>query len=173
MENKSKSTTLVAWTDKGRVLMVPWLLDEMREQYFEEILREKKWADEGPRWEAEINHLLRKSHLWEEYGDFLLRAGLVWDAYECFECAALEPLCCSDCLWCDTETSQQPVTPLLYRFYAIYHRCRKLSRQYPRLQLKFNGSWLERKYEEFTTEENESLKALIEYDKVWNFGKNF
>ena len=44
MENKSKSTSLVAWTDKGRVVMVPYLLDEMHEQYLEEIKHCSYWT---------------------------------------------------------------------------------------------------------------------------------
>ena len=191
MENKSKSTTLVAWTDKGRVLMVPYLLDEMREQYLEEIKHLDDtpvndlpffqddefpyWSGVETLWDAEIEHLLRKSSLWEAYGDFLLRAGRVWDAYDCFKMAALEPLCCRDSLWCDTETSQIPMTTLLYRFIAMYKRCRELVDQDPNLMLKFHGSWLENDYEEYAhwDEDNDDWKEIDEYFEVWNFGKDF
>ena len=189
MENKSKSTSLVAWTDKGRVVMVPYLLDEMHEQYLEEIQHLDEVCDDDPLffrdeerpywtgveryWEAEIYHLLRKSGKWEAYGDFLLGAGRIWDAYECYENAATECLCCSDGLWCDTETSQRPMTALLYRFFDMYERCQQLVRQYPYLRLKFQGSWLEKKYEDFTSESEQAWKEMEEYDRAWNFGKDF
>ncbi|MBO7509910.1 MAG: hypothetical protein J6T35_01885 [Bacteroidales bacterium] len=173
MENKSKSTSLVAWTDKGRVFMVPYLLDEMCGQYLEEIKHCSYRTGKEPYWKSEIDRLLETSGKWEVYGDFLLGAGRIWDAYQCFERAALECLCCSDGLWCDTETSQRPMSALLYRFYAMYKRCRQLVRQYPYLRLKFRGSWLEEKYEDFTSESNQAWKELVEYDRVWNFGKNF
>ena len=68
MENKSKSYSLVAWTENGQVRMIPSLVNEMKVPYEEKIAR-----IESQDYQNEVGWLIAQSRAWEEYARFFLQ----------------------------------------------------------------------------------------------------
>ena len=166
----NKSYSLVAWTEKGQVRMIPSLVNEMKIPYEEKIARlDSLEYDDEQEW------LLQRSGAWEEYAEFLLNLGYYKQAYRCFENAALVISPCSDLLWVQDMNSERPVMPLYYRFLAMHGKCKRLIGQHPELQNEYKGSRLEGNYLFYTEDERREMQEMREsYQsmKAWSFGKN-
>lgn len=121
-----KSYSLVAWTEEGKVRMVPSLVNEMKVPYEEKIARL-----ESREYDDELEWLLERSRAWEEYAEFFLDLGYFRQAYRCYENAALSTTPGSDLLWVQDLDSERPVMPLYYRFLAMHGKCRELIGQHP------------------------------------------
>ena len=169
MENKSKSYSLVAWTGNGRARMIPSLVNEMKRPYEEKIARiESRGGDD------EIGRLMALSRAWDEYARFFLNLGYFKQAYRCCENAAMVCTDCSDGLWRQGETCEFPTLPLLYRFFSMHNRCKRLIKEHPALRYEYDGSHLERSYLFFTRDARRSEKEFDEsYEsmKAWRFGR--
>ena len=169
MENKSKSYSLVAWTENGQVRMIPSLVNEMKVPYEEEIAR-----IESQDYRNEVGWLIVRSRSWEEYARSYLDLGYFRQAYQCYANAAQVCTYCSDILWTENETCETPVLPLLYRFLSMHNRCKWLIKEHPVLQYEYDGSSLKRSYLFFTQDnrlmETEFRKSY-ESMKAWRFGK--
>lgn len=168
METNSKSYSLVAWTEHGRVRMIPSLVNEMCEPYREKIAR-----IETQKYENEISWLIARSKSWEEFARFFLNVGYAKQAYQCFENSAEVCLFGSDSLWIQGDTCYYPTMPLYYRFLSMHGRCKWLIRENPELKFEYEGSELERDYLSITHDQRESSKEFwesIESMKAWHFG---
>lgn len=80
MKNKSKSYSLVAWTENGQVRMIPSLVNEMKVPYEEKIARIV--AED---YENEVGWLIARSRSWEDYARFFLNLGYFKQAYQCYD----------------------------------------------------------------------------------------
>ena len=168
MENKSKSYSLVAWTENGQVRMIPSLVNELKVPYEEKIAR-----IESLDYENEVGWLLARSRSWEEYARFFLNVGYYKQAYHCYDNAAQVCTFCSDSLWCQSETCEVPTLPLLYRFLSMHNRCKRLIKEHLSLQFEYNGSDLERSYLFFTRDDRRTeieFRESYESMKAWRFG---
>lgn len=168
MENKSKSYSLVAWTENGQVRMVPSLVNEMKVPYEEKIAR-----IESQDYKNEVGWLIAQSKAWEEYARFFLNLGYYKQAYQCYENAARVCSFCSDIFWVQDENSERPIMPLYYRFLSMHNRCKWLIRQYPVLKDEYRNSDLEKSYLFYSSDDrrreqevNESYESM----KAWHFG---
>ena len=165
----NKSYSLVAWTEKGQVRMIPSLVNEMKMPYEEKIARlDSLEYDDEQEW------LLDKSRAWEEYAEFYLSAGYYRQAYRCFENAALVISPCSDLLWVQDMNSERPVMPLYYRFLAMHDKCKQLIGLHQELKNEYKGSRLERNYLFYTEDERREWREMCDsYQsmKAWNFGE--
>ena len=168
MENKSKSYSLVAWTENGQVRMIPSLVNEMKVPYEEKIAR-----IESQDYDNEIGWLIAQSRAWDEYARFFLNLGYFKQAYQCYDNAARVCTYCSDGLWCQSDTCEVPEIHLLYRFFSMHNRCRWLIKEHPSLRYEYEGSDLERSYLFFTQDSRIAAKEFREsYEsmKAWRFG---
>lgn len=169
MENKSKSYSLVAWTENGQVRMVPSLVNEMKAPYQEKIAR-----IESQDYENEATWLIARSRAWEEYAGFFLDLGYYKQAYRCYENAARICTYCSDIFWVQDENSERPVLPLFRRFLSMHNRCKSLIRSHASLKDEYVGSDLEDSYLFYTLDERRLERELLECHesmKAWRFGR--
>ena len=148
MENKSKSYSLVAWTENGQVRMVPSLVNEMKVPYEEKIAR-----IESQVYENEVGWLIAQSRAWEEYARFFIEIGYYRQAYRCYENAARVCTFSSDIFWVQDENCERPVLPLYYRFLSMHNRCKGLIRQHPVLMDEYRDSDLEKSYLFYTRDD--------------------
>lgn len=165
-----KSYSLVAWTEEGKVRMVPSLVNEMKVPYEEKIARL-----ESREYDDELEWLLDRSRAWEEYAEFFLDLGYFRQAYRCYENAALSTTPGSDLLWVQDLDSERPVMPLYYRFLAMHGKCRELIGQHPGLQEEYSAGRLERSYLFYTQDERREWREMQESCqsmKAWSFGKS-
>ena len=169
MENKSNSYSLVAWTEKGQVRMIPSLVNEMKAPYEEKVAR-----IEAQDYEDEVGWLLSRSRSWEEYARFFLNLGYLKQAYQCYENAAEVCTYCSDRLWLQGESCDFPTLPLLYRFLSMHNRCRRLIREHPALGYEYEGSQIQHDYLVFTRDDrrtDEEFEESYESIRAWRFGR--
>ena len=95
----NKKYALAAWTEHGRIHMIPSLVNELSVPYREKIERlESQWNVDRTDGQ-EIGWILAKSRSHEEFARFLLRVGYPKEAYTEYKNAATVCLCCSDRLW--------------------------------------------------------------------------
>lgn len=130
MENKSFQ--LVAWTEKGKVKMVPSLLEEVSESYRESIRRTEKFY-EGPA-SGEIERILAHSRSLELYGNMLLRSDFIVEAFRQYVKAADVCLGGSDSLWYQHDSGYTTAPELRARFRTLYALCEELTEKYPFLK---------------------------------------
>ncbi len=169
MENKTKSSTLVAWTENGQLRMVPSLVNEMKIPYEEKIAR-----IEAQEYENEVGWLLARSRSWEEYARFFMNLAYYKQAYQCYDNAARVCTYCSDALWRQSETCEFPTLPLLYRFLSMHNRCRQLTKEHPALRYEYEGSDLQRSYLFFTQDDWRTeieFRESYESMRAWRFGR--
>lgn len=168
MENKSKSYSLVAWTEHGQVRMIPSLVNEMKVPYEEKIAR-----IESQDYVNEVGWLIARSRAWEEYARFFLNLAYCKQAYRCYENAARVCSFCTDNFWVQDENSERPIMPLYYRFLSMHNRCKSLIRDYPALRDAYKGSELERSYLFYSSDDRRrelEFKESCESMKAWRFG---
>lgn len=125
---------LAAWTEKGKVHMIPSLVNELSIPYREEIGRLEECRDDYRR---EVGWLLARSRAHERFARFLLRVGYPQEAYVEFENAA--KVC--------AYGADFPTPPLLFRFLSMHGECKDLAAGSRLLRLRYAGSELESLYE--------------------------
>ncbi|MBR1888167.1 MAG: hypothetical protein IJ813_06840 [Bacteroidales bacterium] len=167
----SKNYTLVAWTEKGNLRMVPSLVNVAAEPYKERIERlEAQWEDV----EDEIGWLLARSRAHERFARFLLSVGYPREAYEEYRNAAMVCAWCSDGLWLQGEACDFPALPLLYRFLSMHRQCVRLAMKDEFLRNRYKGSDLEGHYLFFTLDDQITDREFSESYasmRAWRFGK--
>lgn len=184
MENKSKSYSLVAWTDNGRVRMVPSLVKLTECELLDEIIRLReqfcrKKEDRDIHGvftmtpNEEIEGRIDISKAYERLADFELESGSVREAWWALTKAAA---CCADCsdgLWIYDRNSFYPALPLLRRFYALHGRALRLIGRYPSLRKLYRGSELEEDYRTFSADRRllrEEIREADTWRKAMHFG---
>lgn len=171
MENNSKSYSLVAWTEKGQLRMVPSLVDELSEAYTQKVEELYARAEE---YESEIAWLLAISGAWEANARFYLKLARWKDAFDCLSSAAMTCAYCSDRLWLQGVSCDYPALPLFHRFLAVHARVRRLVRAHPDLRHYYEDSPLEHCYLAFTLDDfllDREFDECREYRRAWSFGR--
>ena len=133
---------LVAWTENGRVKMIPsevnaFMLDDLAG--IERLVDRVRYGTDH-----EIGDILRVSRACERLGIRLLGVGRMEDAFLLFAQAA-ECCCSSDGNWVDTDYGGMLCKPLRGRFFTMFCLCKGLVRRYPRLKLAWEASGLQEK----------------------------
>ena len=141
----NKKYTLVAWTEKGQVRMIPSLVNEASLPYREKIHRIESRRDDRDK----VGVLLAQSRAHEEFARFLLSVGHPREAYVEFENAAEVCTWCPDELWNDGDEGFFPELRLFRRFLSMHGECFRLALEDRFLQLAYEGSQLQRDYRMF------------------------
>ena len=167
----SNKYALVAWTENGKVRMVPSLVDDMAEYYRQRIARLESLDEEG---KDEVEWLLAQSRAHEAFAKFFLYHGRLREAYIEFSKAAEVCTDCSDLLWIDGDDCCFPVLPLFNRFLTMHRECVRLTQRDKFLARCYEGSDLQKQYRFYTTdlrewewEDEECYESL----KAWRFGR--
>ena len=170
MSNKKYS--LVAWTEKGRVRMIPSLVNEVSIPYRETIERlknrERVFRDK-------VAWLHARSRAHERFARSLLHVGHPWEAYVEFENAAEVCGMCPDELWNDGDEGYFPELSLLRRFLSMHAECLRLAARDRFLRISYDGSRLQRAYRTYTLDFRElerEIAEAIDTTRAWNFGKS-
>ena len=167
----NKKYTLVAWTEKGEVRMIPSLVNELSAPYREKIESiEAKWQEV----ENEVGWLIAQSKAHEQFAQFLLRSGYPKEAFIEYSNAAEVCSFCSDRFLRQGVRGDFPTLPLLHRFLAMHRECMRLIKKVPSLKLRYEGSQLESLYLWFTLDErdwDEEFEEAQETRRAWRFGR--
>ena len=168
----NKKYTLVAWTEKGQLRMVPSLVNELSLPFRERIEEiESKWETV----EDEIGWLMAQSRAHERLAMFFMSVGHPREAYEEYKNAAMVCAWCSDDLWLQGEACDFPALPLLYRFLSMHRKCILLTLKDEFLKNRYRGSDLEGHYLFFTLDDQNTEREFSEcYEnmRAWRFGKS-
>ena len=170
----NKKYALAAWTEHGRIHMIPSLVNELSVPYREKIERlESQWNVDRTDGQ-EIGWILAKSRSHEEFARFLLRVGYPKEAYTEYKNAATVCLCCSDRLWRQGCRGDFPTLPLYYRFLAMHRQCLRLTETNPVLKGRYEASEFKELYLWVTIDDRESdaeFDAAFESRRAWRFGR--
>ena len=167
----SKKYTLVAWTEKGEVRMVPSLINDAAEPYRRRIAYLESFRDDVV---DEVGWLIAQSRAHEAFARFLLSVGHPREAYVEFSNAAVVCTFCSDTVRAQGETCDSRARPLLGRFLAMHCECIRLAQMDKPLARIYEGSELQRRYLRYTRDSIEIEKEFNEVRdirKAWKFGK--
>ena len=164
----SKKYTLVAWTEKGEVRMIPSLINDAAEPYKRRITYLESLSEDV---EDEIGWLIAQSRAHEAFARFLLSVGHPREAYVEFGNAAL--VCTG--FRVQDEDCDSPIRALLSRFLAMHSECVKLAQKDRPIARTYEGSELQRHYFYYTRDSIEMKKELnetLDSMKAWKFGKS-
>jgi len=139
---------LVAWTDKGKVKMIPSQVTAFISEELEEI--ETLTDRIGFGTHHEIQDILQVSSSYEKFGHGLLALGKPEEAFIQYARAAKCCLRCSERHWHVYEYYETVSKPLRARFFAMYLECKELVRKYPYLELEWDKSGLEESVKSIT-----------------------
>lgn len=185
MEKNSKTYALVAWTENGRVRMVPSLANEYKHELLEELItlteafNKRQWErDRHGRFTMtpgeEIDGRIEISLAYERLAGVYLDSDAVRDA--CWALCKAADWCadCSDGLWIYDANSFYPAVPLVRRFYEMHRQVLRLVRQHPSLREIYRGSQLESDFLLFSKDRRlmqEEIREGDEWRKAMNFGR--
>ena len=99
------SYELVAWTDHGRLRMIPSLVEELARPDLERLEEQDRCPEDGT---AEIDWLIGRSCEYERLADFFRRVGDWEEEYRALDLAARVCSWCSDSLWLQGTHSDSP-----------------------------------------------------------------
>lgn len=174
----TKNYQLVAWTDKGRVKMIPSEISAFMHKALDGIdrlcgrIRYDTWY--------EIGDILRVSRAYERLAVRLLDLGKTEEAFLLSARAA--ECCCDGDNWEDCEDYEDLCRPLRGRFFAMYSECKALARRYPELEYSWEKTGLRKCFRYVTAKDMWINRDYIvrcgdpdearNYTKALNFGKN-
>ena len=156
----NKKYTLVAWTEKGEVRMVPSLINDAAEPYRRRIAYLESFRDDV---EDEVGCLIAQSRAHEAFARFLLSVGHPREAYVEFSNAAL--VCTG--FRVQDDNCEYPNRPLLSRFLAMHGECIRLAQKDRPLARTYEGSELQRHYFFYSRDSTEMKK---EFEKPQQLG---
>lgn len=185
MENNSKTYSLVAWTENGRIRLAPELSKEAECSLLDELCALtddfRVRSDERDRHgrftmtpKEEIDGRIAISAAYEKLADFYLETEAVNKAWWALTRAAK---CCADCsdgLWVHSGSSFHPAVPLVRRFYAVHSRVLQIARRCDRLRELYRGSELEQDYLTFSQDRRlcrEEIREADEWRRAMYFGR--
>ena len=175
----AKTYQLVAWTDKGRVKMIPAEINDFILGEMDVINRQMDRIRYGS--PHEVGDLLRLSSAYEKLALQLLDLDQKADAFFLFSEAAH---CCtaSGNNWQDTEWGEMLCKPLRGRFFAMFCQCKDLVRKYPELRFAWDTSGLQRTCDDITypdrvieaewEADSGDFEEARAFSKALQFGKN-
>ena len=168
----NKKYTLVAWTERGQVRMIPSLVNEVSLPYRQRI--ERIESREGV-FRDPVAWLHAQSRAHERFARFLLSVGHPREAYVEFENAAEVCGLCPDELWNDGDAGYFPELSLFRRFLSMHGECLRLAAGDRFLRISYEGSRLQRDYRTFTLDFREldrEIADAIDTTRAWHFGKS-
>ena len=169
MSNKKYS--LVAWTEKAEVRMIPSLINECSLPYRERITRLEESQNA---FRSKAAWLLERSRAHEALARFFLRVGRPREAYLEYANAAEVCAICYDELRVQGDRCDVPMQPLYKRFLAMHTLCLELAGKHAVLHRCYEGSRLQSHFLWFTLDAREDARELQEARKscrAWRFGK--
>ncbi len=164
---------LAAWTDGGKVRMVPSLVREFAQPLVERInmlaeTRVRNVFDEP-------GHILALSRAHEALARYLEALGYRISAFREWVAAAHVCRCCDDFWWADCDEGFILMKPFAGRFFAMYAECRRLLRENPDLR---HCRCYERLMADFNVITmvldiwDEQAREIMEEQKAWRFGRS-
>lgn len=139
----AKTHQLVAWTCKGKVRMVPEVMEPVLQPVRSRIIRlEKEYVET-----ADEKTLLKLIAACEQLGDALSRFGSNVEAFRQYAEGARLCLNCPDIFWADSDDGWLLLMPFRGRFLTLYGKCRNLVAKHPGLSALMRTSGLERDYQ--------------------------
>ena len=168
----NKKYTLVAWTERGQVRMIPSLVNEASLPFRENI---KRIESRRKVFRDPVAWLHAQSRAHERFARFLLSVGHPREAYVEFENAAEVCGLCPDELWNDGDEGYFPELSLLRRFLSMHAECLRLAARDRFLRISYDGSRLQRAYRTYTLDFRElerEIAEAIDTTRAWNFGKS-
>lgn len=167
----ANSCQLVAWTDKGRVKMIPSQIDEFVRESLDEIDCLIDRVRYNTRYE--VGDILNVSRDYEKLARRLLELGEVEDAF--FQFAQAAECCFMGDNWEDYEDYEDLCRPLRGRFFAMLGVCRELSGEYPKLKYLWYRTGLRRCLEAVTEKDrwlDREYRLLCgDPDEAWGYTK--
>lgn len=168
----TKATQLVAWTDGGRLRMIPSLVKQLSQQLIERInaideQRPKSHFDDP-------EHFIALSQAYEALAFFYERVGYWRESFSAYVNAADVCLHCDDIWWCDCDEGYLLSKPFRGRFFAMYFACQRLLRKHPKLRNTSSFDTLRHDYEILTRVSRiweEEFNEALETVRVWHFGR--
>lgn len=127
-----KSSQLVAWTENGRVRMLPSLVRQLAQPYIEQI--EDIESLRPFHFREQPKYLIQLSRAYEDLGRFYERVGYIRNAFDAYASAAIEVTNVDDFWWCDCDEGFVLSMPFRGRFFTMYGQCRRLLRKHPALR---------------------------------------
>ncbi len=127
-----KSSQLVAWTENGRVRMLPSLVRQLAQPYIEQI--EDIESLRPFHFREQPKYLIELSRAYENLGVYYECVGYIRDAFDAYAAAAIEVTDVDDFWWCDCDEGFVLSQPFRGRFFTMYGQCRRLLRKHPALR---------------------------------------
>lgn len=169
----ANSYQLVAWTDKGRVKMIPSEISAFIQEEQEFITRIEQQI--GYHTWHEVPDIIRLSRAYERLAIRLEGLGMYAEALVHYAEAADCCLNTMDENWIDRDYDFTVCRPLRGRFFAMFSECQDMVRCYPELRYVWENTGLEAHCESITRAERAwraEFQEAMETLRVWNFGKN-
>ena len=173
----ANSYQLVAWTQGGQVRMIPSEVNAFVDSEMELIDRLAERI--RYRTDHETGDILRVSRAYERLAIRLLDLGRYEDAF--FQYAQAAECCCSG-EWRDCEDYDDLAPALRGRFFAMYARCRDITRQHPRLRYSWQETGLSECFDSVTEKDRwiraeyldlyGDIREAQDYSSALNFGKD-
>jgi hypothetical protein len=127
-----KSSQLVAWTENGRVRMLPSLVRQLAQPYIERI--EEIESLRPFHFREQPKYLIDLSRAYENLGVYYERVGYFRESFDAYAAAAIEVTNVDDFWWCDCDEGFVLSQPFRGRFFTMYGQCRRLLRKLPALK---------------------------------------
>ena len=168
---KNRTRQLVAWTENGRVRMIPSLVEQ-----FARPFRERIEEIEGTRphdFREQPKYLIELSRAYEALGHYYERLGYHQEAFDAYVAAAVEVTCVDDFWWCDCDDGAVLSQPFWGRFFAMYAQCRRLFRKHPFLKNTASYETLLHEFDYVTAPTDiwhEEFDEAMETLHAWRFG---
>ncbi len=168
----TRKSQLAAWTENGRVRMLPSLVHQMALPYVESIA---ELESERPRdFRVQPRYLMELSRAYEALAIHYERFGHIPEAFEAYVAAATKVTDTDDFWWNDCDEGFILSMPFRGRFFTMYGRCSRLFRKYP--ALKDTGSYnsLMQDYRRLTAVTDiwdAKFKEECENARAWKFGR--
>jgi len=169
MEKRTRQ--LVAWTDNGRIRMIPSLIRQFAQPHIERIAEIE--SNRPNSFKEQPRYLIDLSRAYESLGNYYERFGHIREAFDAFVEAALSVTRADDYWWCDCDEGFFLAKPFQGRFFEMYLRCRRLLQKCPALKDSISYDSLMHEYNLITavtdTWNSEFVEAM-ETSRAWRFG---
>lgn len=168
---RNKKYTLVAWTEKGQVRMIPSLAVEFARPMADRInTLAQTWVDvlDEPRYIMELS----RAH--EALARFLESLGYTLPAFREWVAAADTCCCCDDFYWLDCDDGYILAKPFAGRFFAMYDECKRMLQEHPQLRKARCYDRIKADFNVVTLVSriwDEQDRECMEKRRAWRFGK--
>jgi hypothetical protein len=168
---KNRTRQLVAWTENGRVRMIPSLVEQFSQPFIARIedLESRRPHD----FREQPQYLMELSRAYEALGCYYERLGHTREAFDAYVAAAVEVTRVDDFWWCNCDEGDVLSKPFWGRFFAMYSQCRRLFRQHAVLKDTASYEKLQHEYQYVSAvidSWDAEFDAAMEISRAWRFG---